>query len=110
MPVERLQVVGRHHVHVLLARHACEEDDLLRVARPQQRLHRLDLLARLHMSEGPLLMSLFLVRFRGTGSLADHILIPRQCWLDVGNCNAHPCAGTPTAIQVLRYGPQQYKC
>mmetsp|Transcript_7852 Transcript_7852/g.23631 ORF Transcript_7852/g.23631 Transcript_7852/m.23631 type:complete len:643 (-) Transcript_7852:2054-3982(-) len=52
MPVERLQVVGRHHVHVLLARHACEEDDLLRVARPQQRLHRLDLLARLRVFLG----------------------------------------------------------
>uniref|UniRef100_A0A182VNX8 Uncharacterized protein n=1 Tax=Anopheles merus TaxID=30066 RepID=A0A182VNX8_ANOME len=47
LPVEGLQVVGRHHVHVLLARHAGKEDDLVRVARLEQTLHRAHPVARL---------------------------------------------------------------
>mmetsp|Transcript_42325 Transcript_42325/g.117102 ORF Transcript_42325/g.117102 Transcript_42325/m.117102 type:complete len:369 (-) Transcript_42325:2513-3619(-) len=49
VPVEVLQVVGREDVDVARARDAREEDNLLGVARLEQALHRLDLVARLRV-------------------------------------------------------------
>ena len=46
-PVERLQKVRRHDVRVAVAAHAREENNLLRVARLQKRLHSLRALASL---------------------------------------------------------------
>ena len=49
VPVEILQVVGRQDVDVARARDARKEDDLLRVPRLEQALHRLHLVTRLRV-------------------------------------------------------------
>ena len=52
LPVEILQVVGREDVDVAVARDTREVADLLRVARAEQALHRLHLIAglRVHLA------------------------------------------------------------
>ena len=49
MPVQVLQVVRRQHEDLPVPGHVREEDDLLRVSRFEQALHRLKLVSRLRV-------------------------------------------------------------